>query len=308
MEILIHYGIWAVLGVMFLEQVGLPIPAAPVLMAAGALAGQGKMSLLGAMFFAIVGSLAGDLVWFYIGRLRGVRVLGVLCKISISPDTCVRRTENTFVRYGVRTLLVAKFLPGFNTIAPPLAGVFRVTTRRFILFDGLGAALYSGVFILLGWLFSDQLERIIASLAGLGKQAFAVLGLALTIYILYKVALRQMLLRRLRMNRITPEELQKKIAAGEMLVIVDLRSKMEIELMPYLIPGALHIPAEEVDGRHHEIPIDQDIITYCSCPNEITSASVALKLHKKGFKRVRPLLGGISGWRYAEGVLAPVAS
>jgi membrane protein DedA with SNARE-associated domain/rhodanese-related sulfurtransferase len=306
MEILTRYGPIVVFLGMFIEQIGLPIPVAPVLLAAGALAGTGKISFLAVLALAVAGGLVGDLVWFYLGRLRGIRVLGILCKVSISPDTCVRRTENTFVRYGVRTLLVAKFLPGLNLIAPPLAGIFKVSLPRFILFDGIGAGLYSAAFIIIGLLFRNQVERVLLFLAHSGEMAGWILGTGLGLYIVYRMVQRQRLLQRLKMDRITPEELQRKLAAGEQVVVVDLRSKMDVELMPYLIPGAMHIPAEEIDQRHTEIPRDQDLILYCACPNEVTSASVALKLRKKGLTRIRPLLGGLPGWRYAEGLLTPL--
>jgi len=296
-EFLVRHGATVLLAALFVEQMGVPLPAVPWLLAAGALTGTGKMNWAAALSAAAFGSLLADLIWFYLGRYRGQRVLNLLCRISLEPDSCVRRTENLFTRYGMRGVVVAKFIPGLSTLAPPLAGNAGVSTSRFIIFDGLGSLLYGGCFILVGVLFSRQLEQVINALASLGHGAFGVVvGLA-ALYIGYKFWQRQRLLNKLRMARITVDELHQKQEAGENPVILDLRSQLELERDPSLIRGALHMTVDEVQLRHQEIPRDRDIILYCSCPNEVSSARVALQLHRKGISRVRPLLGGIDAWR-----------
>src|ERR1044071_3407497 len=145
---------------VLLEQLGLPIPAAPLLIAAGALARAGKMNLTFAMTLAFVAAILADLFWYFLGRYRGGRILKLLCRISLEPDSCVRRTENLFIRHGIRSLLVAKFIPGLNTAAPSLAGVFRMPVRRFLIFDSLGAFFWVVTVIRLGLIFSDQLEQL----------------------------------------------------------------------------------------------------------------------------------------------------
>jgi membrane protein DedA with SNARE-associated domain/rhodanese-related sulfurtransferase len=296
-EFLVHHGAAVLFAAVFVEQLGVPLPALPWLFAAGALIGSGKMNWFVALGPAIVGSLLADLIWFYLGRHYGNRVLGLLCRISLEPDTCVRRTHNVFTRYGIQGVMVAKFIPGLSTLAPPLAGNSGFSIPRFLFYDGIGSLLYVGSFILVGVLFSRQLEAIIAALASLGTGALGLVGGLVVLYIGYKYFQRYRLLRELRMARITVDELHQKVEAGENPMILDLRSNTALEEDPALIRGALHMSMGEVDGRLQEIPHDRDIILYCSCPNEVSSARVALLLQRKGFLRVRPLLGGIDAWR-----------
>jgi membrane protein DedA with SNARE-associated domain/rhodanese-related sulfurtransferase len=283
--------------VVFLEQIGLPLPAVPWLLVAGALAASGKLNAWLALGVTFLACIVADSIWFYLGRRGGHRVLGFLCRISLEPDSCVRRTQDVFARYGMRGLVVAKFLPGLSTLAPPLAGNAGISIPRFLLFDGTGSLLYVGGFMLVGSLFSRQLDRILAAVASLGTSALGLFLALAVLYIGYKYIQRYRVLRELRMARITVEELNQKLEAGENPMILDLRSYSELELDPSVIRGALHMTMDEVDSRQQEIPRDRDIILYCSCPNEVTSARVALRLHRKGIVRVRPLLGGFDAWR-----------
>ena len=297
LEFLIRHGAAVLFAAVFVEQIGVPLPAVPWLLAAGALAGAGKINWFVALGAVTIGSLLADLIWFYLGRHRGHRVLSLLCRISLEPDSCVRRTQNLFTRYGMRGVIAAKFVPGLSTLAPPLAGSSGVSAPRFLVFDGLGSLLYGGSFILAGYLFSHQLEQIIDALAGLGHSALGLVIGLVVLYIGYKYFQRRRLVSELRMARITVDELHQKQEAGENPIILDLRSRLELEENPLLIRGARHMTMDEVQLREQEIPRDRDIILYCSCPNEVTSARVALLLHRKGILRVRPLLGGIDAWR-----------
>ncbi len=296
-QFLVRHGGIVLFAVVFAEQVGLPIPAVPVLLAAGALAGAGKMNLALAMGLGVVACLLGDLIWYYLGRHRGVQVLKVLCRISLEPDSCVRRTENFFIRHGTRSLVLAKFIPGLSTVTPALAGLFRVSVERFILYNGLGALLWTAAFIAPGYLFSDQLEWVAAEAARLGSSFVVLVGGVLALYIAYKYIHRQLLLRELRIARITADELKQLLDDGRDVVIVDLRQPLDIQVDPYSIPGALRMAVEELEQRHHEIPRDRDVILYCACPNEVTAARMALLLKKNGITRVRPLVGGVEAWR-----------
>jgi rhodanese-related sulfurtransferase len=191
------------------------------------------------------------------------------------------------------SLVVAKFIPGWSTLAPPLAGMTGIHVGRFILFDTLGSIFFGGCFIGLGFLFSNQIQQIGAAIVHVGGTALGlIIGLA-TLYIGYKYYRRRLLLSELRMARITVAELRRKQAVGEDLFILDLRSQLELEQYPFLIQGAVHLGLDDIENRHHEIPRDRDVVVYCSCPNEVTSARVALQLHRNGIARVRPLLGGI---------------
>jgi membrane protein DedA with SNARE-associated domain/rhodanese-related sulfurtransferase len=297
LEFLVRHGAMVLFAAVFIEQIGIPLPAAPWLLASGALAAEGKISPSVAVMVATFGSLIADAIWFFLGRHRGQRVLNLLCRVSLEPDSCVRRTEDLFNRYGMRGVVVAKFVPGLSTLAPPLAGVSGVGAARFFVFDGLGSLLYAGSYLLVGALFSHQLERVIDALESLGGSALGVVVGLFALYVGYKYFQRRRLLHDLKMARITVDELHQKLQAGENPVILDLRSLAELERNPLLIRGALHMSMEEVQLRQKEIAHDRDIILYCSCPNEVTSARVALLLHRNGILRVRPLLGGIDAWR-----------
>ena len=263
-QFLIQHGYALLFAWVLLEQLGLPVPAIPLLLAAGALAGSGRMDLALVVGLAIIAALVADLFWYYLGRYRGSRVLKLLCRISLEPDSCVRRTEDVFVRLGAQSLLIAKFVPGLNTAAPPLAGIFRMPVSRFMLFDGLGALAWAASFAGLGYIFSDQLERVAAYALRWGSSLVVVLVGSLAAYILWKYVQRQRFLHRLRIARITPKELMERLTAGDEVMIVDLRQPLDIGVLPYRIPGALRMAMEELEKRHEEIPRDRDIILYCS--------------------------------------------
>ena len=260
-DFLIRHGYAVLFGWVLLEQMGLPVPAAPLLIAAGALARAGKINLTFAVALPFIAIILADLFWYSLGRYRGGRILKLLCRISLEPDSCVRRTENLFIRHGVHSLLVAKFVPGLNTAAPSLAGIFRMPVRRFMIFDSLGAVLWVVSVTSLGLIFSDQLEQIALRW---GAGLLAVLAGTLAAYVLWKFIQRRRFIRRLRIARITPKELMDKLTAGEDISIVDLRQPMDIEAFPQMIPGALRIAMEEIEERHGEIPRDRDVVLYCS--------------------------------------------
>ena len=230
-QFLTTHGLPLIFAAVFVEQIGLPLPALPWLLAAGALSAAGKMSLVSGLALTVLACLLADAVWFYLGRHRGAQVLGLLCRISLEPDSCVRRTQNLFTRYGLRGVLVSKFVPGLGTVVPPLAGMTGVSAARFFLADGVGSALYDGCWICLGYFFSSQIQQIGAALASIGGNALALLLGALALYLAYKYWQRRRLLRELRMARITVEELHRKQEAGEQMLILDLRSNTEVNLI-----------------------------------------------------------------------------
>jgi membrane protein DedA with SNARE-associated domain len=264
LEFVVRHGAALVFAAVFIEQLGVPLPATPWLLAAGALATTGEINWFTALSAATFGSILADAIWFYLGRSRGQRVLSFLCRISLEPDSCVRRTHGVFTRYGMRGVIMAKFIPGLSTLAPPLAGSTGVSASRFFFFDGLGSLLYAACFIILGILFSNQLEQLLAALASLGSGALGLVVALVALYLSYKYFQRRRLLKELRMARITVDELHQKLLTGENPVILDLRSLAEVERNPLLIRGALHIPMDELQARHHDLPQDRDIILYCS--------------------------------------------
>jgi len=296
-QFIIDHGPPILFVVVFLEQMGLPLPALPWLLAAGALSAMAKFSPLLGIGVTMLACLAADALWFYLGRYRGTQVLNFLCRISLEPASCVRRTRNVFTRYGLRGVIVAKFLPGLNTVTPPLAGMSGMSAGRFLLADGFGALLYGGAFLCLGDCFNRQIQQLGAAVATVGGGALGLLVGFVASYIGFKYWQRQRVLCELRVARITADELRGKLETGENLFILDLRSTAELKQDPSLIRGAVHLGGDDVASRHLEIPRDRDVIVYCSCPNEVTSARLALRLRRKGISRVWPLLGGIAAWR-----------
>ena len=263
-QFLVRHGYTVLFLWVFGEQIGLPIPAAPFLLAAGALAGEGRLNFTIAFGVAVIASLLSDTLWYLIGRRKGGSVLSQLCRISLNPDSCVRRTLDIFSRQGARTLLVAKLIPGISLVAPPLAGIFHMHPFRFLLFDGMGACFWVGLFSGLGYLFSDQLELIAYHALRLGTLLLVVLIGSLAAYIFVKYSQRRQFLRKLRISRITPEELKSKLDAGEDLMILDVRHSLEFRAEPQTIPGALFLPLEQLQNSQPSIPRDREIILYCN--------------------------------------------
>ncbi|HYL10149.1 MAG TPA: VTT domain-containing protein [Candidatus Acidoferrales bacterium] len=264
LQFLARHGYSVVFVWVFGEQLGLPVPAVPLLLAAGALAGSGQMNLLAVAALAMVAAMASDSLWFQLGRRKGIKVLQLLCRISLEPDSCVRRTEGAFEKHGAKSLLIAKFVPGLNAAAPPLAGIFHMSRARFLLFDALGAALWVGTFIGLGYLFTNQISRVAGQAVRLGGGLLAIVAAAFGGYIVWKFFKRRKFIRELRIARIQPEELKRKLDAGEDIVIVDLRHSMDFEADPETVPGALHMDAAELDDYPHRIPRDREVVLYCT--------------------------------------------
>ena len=264
LEFLLHHGYMVLLGWVFLEQLGLPVPSLPLLLAAGTLAGTGRLSFFASLFVSMFAAVLADSIWYQLGRREGIKVLQLLCKISLEPDSCVRRTEGVFSKQGARSLLLAKFLPGLSTVAPPLAGIFHMRLRRFLLFDALGSLLWAGTFLGLGFLFSNQIERIAQRAATLGGWLLVIIVGALVSYISWKFIARQRFIRELRIARITVEELKQKIDDGEELAIVDLRHSMDFEADPETIPGAFRMDAKELEEKNDRLPRDREVILYCT--------------------------------------------
>lgn len=263
-QFLIVHGYSLILAWIFSEQIGIPIPSAPMLLAAGALAGAGDLDLIITLGIAVTAALSGNLIWYLIGRMRGVPVLNLLCRISLNPGSCIRGAAEMFSHHGTRSLIFAKFIPGLSTIVPPLAGIFRMNLGKFILLDAVGSFLWVGCFAGLGYLFSDQIEFLALYAlrlgAFLGVMTIGVLGAYLT----WKYVERRRFLRELRMARITPEDLKRKLDAGEGVTIIDVRHSLEVESDPQMIPGALYVPLEQFEFYDpNNIPRDREIVLYC---------------------------------------------
>src|SRR5262245_37776821 len=259
-----QYGVAILPALVIAEQIGLPLPAVPALLAVGALAAHGRIGIPTVVGAILIASLAVDFTWYELGRRRGAGILGRLCRLTLEPDTCVRRAEGVFARQGVRGMLVAKFVPGLTTVMPPLAGVFGVARWRFALYDIAGVLIWAGTWLGLGYAFSDAIVLVTARVTGFGR----VLGVAfvalLAGYVLVKYVRRRMFIRRLRIARISPETLKQRLDKGEEVTIVDLRTALDVAAEPYAIPGSRWLPVEAIDEHEAEFLRVRDLVLYCA--------------------------------------------
>lgn len=273
-----------------------------MLLLAGSKALADPMYGVAALALGVAACLIGDLVWFWAGRRYGHRVLKLLCRVSLSPDSCVRQTESTYERTGAATLVFAKFVPGLATVAPPVAGALGLGIPRFLLYNGAGALLYCAAGLLLGLLFQDQIDWLLERLETLGAGALVLLGALIALYVAYRAWDRWRFLRLLRTARISVDELYQMMERGEEPIVLDVRSRTHREMDRRRIPGARAVDLENLEHALAEIPRDRDVVVYCACPNEATAVKVAMLLRDRGIRRVRPLAGGIDAW-VAAGLL-----
>jgi membrane protein DedA with SNARE-associated domain/rhodanese-related sulfurtransferase len=306
----LDYRILAIALNVLANQLGIPVPVIPTLIVAGALVAQGTISPSGLFTSAILACVAADTVWFIAGRVYGNGVMKLLCRISLTPDSCVSDTQARFEHWGANVLLVAKFVPGLSLVAPPLAGATRMPWLRFVVFSALGSAAWLALVVLCGVMFRHQIEQLLPHLAEFGVKALSAILAVIALYVSYKWWERKRFYSALRMARIDVNDLSKLMSSGLAPLVVDVRSATAVTLDPRRIPGALHIPLNAVKEHLRDLPRDRDIIAYCTCPNEASAAQVAKLLMNCGFRKVRPLQGGLDAWVAAgyavEGIqLAP---
>jgi membrane protein DedA with SNARE-associated domain/rhodanese-related sulfurtransferase len=294
-----RFAIPVVFANVLLEQLGLPIPAVPIMIVGAALAAQGKSWPLAVLVAAVAAYAIGDNVWYLLGRRYGQRVLRLMCRISLTPDYCVRQTSLQFERWGAWALLFGKFLPGVSAVASPLAGSVRVPWPRFFLLTSLGSALWASVAIGLGTYFSDSVRELLQVLEDLGSIGILVACVLLATYVAVRYWQRYRFQKTIRMLRITADELRALMQREEAPFIVDLRGEGERIRDGRSIPGALALALDDVDRTMDQFPKDRDIVFYCSCPNGASAATAARTLMRFGFVRVRPLLGGLDAWAAA---------
>ena len=290
------FALATVFGVVLLQQLGAPIPASPILILAGANAIDNPLQGVYALALAVAASGIGSVPWFYAGRRYGYRVLKLVCRMTLSADSCVRRTEGAFERYGVASLVVAKFIPGLARVAAPLAGALRIGLVPFLAYSGAGAALWAVSGIVLGLVFHRQIDWLLGRLAELGGIGVIVIAAALAIYVAFRFVDRWRFLRSLRAARIGGTELYDMIARGDAPVILDVRSRTHRALDGRSIPGARPVDPERLEETLAAIGRGQEVVVYCACPNEATAFKVARLLRSRGIRRVRPLAGGIDAW------------
>ncbi|HSN38739.1 MAG TPA: VTT domain-containing protein [Burkholderiales bacterium] len=263
-DLLARYGLALVFVNVFLAQIGMPLPAVPLLVVAGAFVAQGQLALAPLIAVTIAASLLGDTPWYVAGRRFGYRILHTLCRVAIEPDSCVKQTENIFERWGVPSLMVAKFIPGFSTVAPPLAGTMKLGFGRFLFFSAVSALLWAGVSIMAGAFFKVEVEWVLGRLDDMGSGALLVIAAVILFYAGIKAVERYLLIRFLRMVRISVEELHDLVAAGAQPVILDARSAMARRQDPRHIPGAIAVDIAAPEAHLGAVPPDREVVVYCS--------------------------------------------
>ena len=294
-QLIQHYGLAFVFVNVLMLQAGLPVPAYPTLIVTGALAARGGAPLWELLAVAVAAALIADICWYTAGRRYGSGVLKTICRVSLSPDSCVRQTESIFSRWGARSLAVAKFIPGFASVATSMAGVVRVPVWKFALFDTVGAALWSGVAIGLGYAFSDAINQVLAAFETLGKVGLWLVAGGFLAYIAVRWWQRELFIWQLRMDRVTVDELHALLNAQRVGKVIDVRTPMA-QALTGRIPGAITVDPNSMRVDLLAIEPESEVVVYCACPNEYTAAKIAKVLVEHGFTRVRPLLGGIDAW------------
>lgn len=286
---------------VFAGAIGLPVPAMPTLIVVGStlVVAHSPTLILATFLSALAGAFLGDAAWFLTGRRFGYRVLDGLCRVSLSPDTCVRRASGFFERRGVKLLLISRFVPGLSLVAIPIAGAGHTPFSRFTTYDLLGAALWVSVGLSVGMLFYRQIDAVLALLRQFGIGLVAVAAIGLVLWIAFRYIRRTLLLVRLRKSRISVDELSILLANEPGALIVDVRSALSRQDDPFVIPGSRLFDLATADMELATLPRHSAVVIYCSCPNEVSAAKVAERLSKLGFSNVRPLTGGIGAWREA---------
>jgi membrane protein DedA with SNARE-associated domain/rhodanese-related sulfurtransferase len=294
-----EYGLIAVFSVVLVQQLGAPIPVLPVMLLAGAQSARDPVFGVYALALALVASTIGSVPWFWAGRRFGHRVLKLTCRVSLSPDSCVRQTETVFERHGATAVLISKFVPGLAHVAPPLAGAFGFKTPRFLFYNAVGAALWAGAGLILGLLFYPQIDWLLVQFYAFGGHALAALALLVVTYAAYRWIVRRRFLKSLHASRIEVAELQEMIGRGDAPIVLDVRSRTHRKLDGRMIPGARPVDLDDLERPLAQISADRNVVVYCACPNDATALKVAMLLKRRGIRHVRPLTGGIDAWTSA---------
>jgi membrane protein DedA with SNARE-associated domain/rhodanese-related sulfurtransferase len=289
---------------VLVEQGGVPIPSVPVMLAAGTMSAAHHLHIAYALPLVMLACLISDSAWYFLGKRYGSRVLDILCRFSLEAATCVSRTEGTVTKRGATTLLFAKFVPGLSTMAPPIAGQAKIPYSKFVIYDMAGTLIWAGAWLFAGRFFGDIAKRSSDFFGMLGHFGIGLVVLMVAAVLIYRVVKRRQFLVELRGLRLEPAQLMAMIADAEREgldrpFIVDLRHPLDVMTDPLVLPGALRVGPDELKQRKEIIPRDRDIVLYCTCPSEETSAKVALELRRMGVKRVRPLRGGLQAWKDA---------
>lgn len=261
-----RHGYLLLASVCFAEAIGLPLPAAIAVVTAGAVAAYGKLHFYSVFVFAFTAMLAGDLILYFVGRVSGWALLGILCRLSANPETCILRSAEYFYRRGKQTLLFAKFIPGINTMSPPLAGSMKMRPKDFVQFDAIGTALYVGVYSTVGYIFSGVLQDITRRLRSAGSAAEVVFVIGLGAYVLYRIWLYRKYRLLDAVPRVNVGELARRLASDEKhsILIADVRSHGYYDAESQRIAGSIRIEPNNLEEEIKNLPRDREIYLYCT--------------------------------------------
>ena len=290
--LLIRWDVPLIFAAVLLEQGGLPVPAAPVLVVAGALAASGAIRPELVLAAALAACLVADHAWFVTGRVFGRGLLSGICKLSLSPDTCVRKTDDLISRHGAPLLLVAKFIPGVSAVAIPTAAAMGLSYGRFLVFDSIGCVLWSGLYVGAGVIFSREITRLLSAMSWVGGGALGILLALLAIYVGAKLLHRRRLRRLHKLVRISPDQIVELLERDPDLVILDARSTLARAADPRLLPRSIVLEERSAIDVLPKDRRDTTVVTFCTCPSEASAALLAEQLIQAGFERVRVLTGG----------------
>lgn len=312
LHVFAHHAYAVLFGWVLIEQGGLPIPSVPLMLAAGGMSAAHQLHIAYALPLILLACLISDSAWYFLGRRYGSRVLELLCRFSLEAATCVTRTQSMVTKRGAFTLLFAKFVPGLGTMAAPITGQAEVPYPRFVAYELLGSLIWAGAWLFAGRFLGDLAKQSQPFFHALEQLAGLLVLLAVVGVLLYRIFKRRQFAVELRGLRLEPKQLLAMIddaerEGQELPFIVDLRHPLDVLTDPMVLPGALRIGPDELKARRSLIPRDRDIVVYCTCPSEETSAKVAMDLRRLGVRRVRPLRGGLQGWRDAGFPLEEVA-
>jgi membrane protein DedA with SNARE-associated domain/rhodanese-related sulfurtransferase len=304
-DLLVTYGVFVVFVSVLLDEGGTPIPSLPVLLLAGAAVSSHRLSLSAVLTSAVGASIVADTAWFYAGRHYGRRVLSLLCRISLAPDSCVRQVETTFNKVGPLSLLFIRFIPGLTNITIAMAGITRVRWAAFSALNLTGATFYASLVVFVGVIFHHAIDDVVSTLNALGEIGGLIALVAIAAYLAVKAWERAAFARQLKMDRISVEELAALMLADPVPVILDVRTP-EARARDGVIPGALSAHPSDMHPSLSGLNKESEIVIYCACPNEASAAVAASHLKKAGFRKIRPLRGGIDAWLKAGHQLAGI--
>ena len=293
--------------VLIADQSGFPLPAAPFLVTAGAMIRAGRLDLWAVLGLSLLASLIGHTAWYWAGRSRGHKILQRVCTLSLEPDACVRRTQDLFAKWGAVSLIAARFVPGLDIMAQPLAGIIGMSWPRYLLLNIAGALLWASAFLGLGVAFGKELQSAIApALHLMGVWLAPMLVVGIMIYFGVKLARRFSIIQGLQVTRMSVDELKRRMDAGDPITVFDLRHPLEARLFPHTIPGAKRFPRDDLSSHIESMPPSQEVVVFCNCPHEIASARIAVALAARGFTNVRPLDGGLDAWERRKYPVVPL--